>query len=420
MDKAMAKVYQTFSEVQKNSDEIIRAFDYVTRKFKTWNTIYFPAYHVRNMIGDMFMGALDGVKTSDYAKIMKNWFNKETATISVGGETTQYQRLLQAFEENLSSGTMIDAELNKAFSRSRTIPGVVRRGSEIREDFGRFVHFYRAMNDEYGALLKKGVKKDDAWEQATVSAMARVNQFKFDYRALTPFETKYMRRGIPFYTYTRKAVPTLLESLMLQPRYLVTLNRWQNELADRYDTMTIPDWMRELGYMKINDSWGMSADLLPTTVIEKAFKNPAASFNPIGQIPFEAQTGQDLFSGKPVDGMTDILMNKWRGFGLIKPGTEEGMLERKDKSTAEKILRLAGLPVTKIDTAEANQAFAEIRYKIVGEIEDLNARVDKKGYQLYLSDRNEGMTIRLKDKITGEVIWEGDSLAGARAAVKDV
>jgi len=420
MDKSMAQVYNSFSELQKNSDEIIRALDYVTRKFKTWNTIYFPAYHVRNMVGDMFMGALDGVKTSDYAKVMKNWFNKNTSTIAVGGETVQYNRLLETFEKNLSSGTYVDAELGRGISKGRTVPAMARQASEMREDFGRFVHFYRAMDDEYGALLKKKVSKEDAWEQATIQAIARVNHFKFDYRALTPFETKYVRRGIPFYTYTRKAVPTLLESLMLQPRYLVTLNRWQQELGDRYDTTTIPDWMRELGYMKITDSWGMGADLLPTTVIDKALNNPAASMNPLIQIPFEMQTGQDLFSGKPVDGIKDVLMNKWRGFNLIKPGNEEGMLERQDKPLAEKILRLAGLPVSKIDTAEANQAFAEIRYKIVGQIEDMNARLDKKGYSIYLSDRNEGMTIRIKDKVSGEVIWEGDSLAAARSQVADL
>lgn len=420
MDSAMHDVYKKFENLQHNADEVIRTLDYVTRKFKTWNTIYFPGYHVRNMIGDIFMGTLDGVKTSDYATVMKNWFKRSTSTINVGGQTTQYDRLFEAFERNLSSGTYVDAELSKGLNRVATIPGTVRKLSEGREDFGRFVHFYRAMDDEYGALLKKGVSKDKAWDEAIVKSMARVNQFKFDYAALTASEMKYMRRGIPFYTYARKAVPTLLESLMMQPKYLVTLNRWQNQLESRYDTAQLPDWMRELGYMKMTDGFGMANDLLPTATLEGALENPASKVNPLAQIPFELATGTDLFSGKPVDGWKDVLMNKWRGFNLYNPTENEGMLERTDKPVVEKVARLAGIPLAKIDDVESQQALTEARAKIQDKIEAWNSKMDKKGYAVYLSDRNDGMSIRIKDKTTGAVIWEGETLAEAKKAVEDL
>ena len=422
LDKKMAEVFSSFEEMQKNSDEIIRALDFVTRKFKTWNTIYFPGYHVRNMIGDMFMGAIDGVKTRDYSVIAAKWFKRDTAMINVGGENVRYADLYEAFDANLSSGTYVDAELlGKQSMKKLSIPAGVRKLSEGREDFGRFVHFYRAMNDEYAALLKKGVNKDVAWESAINSSMARVNHFKFDYRALTPFETKYMRRGIPFYTYTRKAVPTLLESLMLQPKYLVTLNRWQEDLADRYDMTQLTDWMRDFGYMKLTDDWGITDALLPTAVLKDAFSNPIDRINPIGQIPIEAKTGEDLFSGRPVEGMTDILMNKWRGFGLYNPmNNKEGLTEREDKTTGEKILRIAGIPVNKFDDKEKNQVFTEIRYKLVGKLNDINASLEKKGFSIFMSERNDGMSIKIRDKVSGQIIWEGESLAEAQKRARSL
>jgi hypothetical protein len=210
--------------------------------------------------------------------------------------------------------------------------------------------------------------------------------------------------------------------MLLQPKYLVTLNRWQEQLADRYSMAQLPDWMRELGYMKLTPGYGMSQDLSPTSVLDKTFtNNPVSSLNPLVQIPFEYQTKTDLFSGRPVEGMTEVLMNKWRLFGLINPkGDKEGLFERKDKTLQEKILRFAGFPVAKIDEVEQEQVFAEVRYKIMGRIQDMSAKLDKKGFTVYLSERNDGTSIRIKDKVSDQVVWEGESLSEAEKAVAEL
>jgi hypothetical protein len=119
--------------------------------------------------------------------------------------------------------------------------------------------------------------------------------------------------------------------------------------------------------------------------------------------------------------MTEVLMNKWRLFGLINPkGDKEGLLERQDKTLQEKILRVAGFPVAKIDEVEQEQVFAEVRYKIMGRIQDMSAKLDKKGFTVYLSERNDGTSIRIKDKVSDQVVWEGESLSEAEKAVAEL
>jgi hypothetical protein len=330
------------------------------------------------------------------------------------------QEFLEMYEKNLGSGGFLSSELDNGLLKGRGPGATVRRASEGREDFGRIVHFYRAMTDEYKAALKTGVGKDEAWREAMESSIARVNKFKFDYSALTKNEMKYMRRGMPFYTYMRKAIPTLTESLMLNPKYLATINRAQTGLEDRYGDTLLPDWMRQLGYGKISGEYGMAGTILPTQTIKDMFQNPVSNLNPAVQIPFEMNSGQDTFSHRPLqnggglDSLREILGNKWRGTTQVQDLTGynigTGTSPDSDKTTLEKWASFMGLPIKRVGEQEKEQALTEMKYNLRGAIDKISADVEELGYSVYQSDRKDGVSLRVKDQTTGEVIFEADSL----------
>jgi hypothetical protein len=409
--------YRNLSSLGANdTKELLRTIDWVTRKFKTWNTVYAPGYHVRNMIGDMFLGHMDGVKANDYKKILEKWPRRSTAQIDIGGRTHPMDDLVNAYYDNVSSGTFFDTDLGSSLSiRGRTAPGMVRKASEKREDFGRIVHFYRAMDDEVGALIKKGVDPEKAWAEGMNTAIARVNRFKFDYSALTEFEQRVMRRGIPFYTYMRKAVPTLLESMLLNPKYLSNVNRLQMNAEGQWgEDMVFPDWLRSMGFMKlpVGENWGMTDDLLPTNVLETVTRNPVSSMNPIIQMGFEAQSGKDTFTGKPIPGdsslerMPSILVNK---YGRVPRLVNSTLDQNPDNSNMEKLLKFMGLPIRQLDAKTERAAYGEMKYNINKELDKIQKDLESKGYSVFMSNRKDGMSFRVKDKVSGETVFDGKS-----------
>src|SRR6185369_11060828 len=129
------------------------------------------------------------------------------------------------------------------------------------------------------------------------ASTSRVNKYKFDYGALTRTEQQVMRRGMPFYTYMRKAIPTLADSLYLSPRNLVQTNKAFNSLTGndgKFDAHDLPSYLKEAGFMSLmggSEPTGITGSFLPQDVFSNAFENPAANLNPLLKGIFETQTG---------------------------------------------------------------------------------------------------------------------------------
>lgn len=400
--------YVALSKVgSEESAKVLRSIDWVTRKFKTGNTLYWPGFHIRNFISDAYMGALDGVNPKEYAQVIKGWSNKASgATLDVGGETMSFSKLLDSYDRNAASGGFASTEVHNATKRELTgegvaahlkhptsWPGAVRRGSEHREDFGRFTHFYHAMKEEYPAALKKfNGDKAKAYDAAINASVFRVNKYKFDYGALTKTEQQVMRRGMPFYTYMRKAIPTLVESMALSPRNLVMTNKVFNTMVpdgkDRWDAPVLPDYLENMGFAQIaggEEPWGIGGGMLPQDVFNNTFNNPAANLNPLIKAPFEIQSGKDTFSGKPVNNLADLLGNNFRG---------KAMYDKMNKSSSEvtlqeKLASVLGIPLVHVTKEKQDNQINNLRYQLNDRIKELDTKAKDLGYHIYLTSKNE-------------------------------
>jgi hypothetical protein len=130
---------------------------------------------------------------------------------------------------------------------------------------------------------------------------------------------------------------------------------------------------------------------------------------------FEANSGKDTFTGMPIEGdssierIPNIIKNKLRPLKL-----SQDLVTENNKTNVEKIARLLGMPLTRIDQKETNAAYANINFELSKILRKLDESVAAKGYSVYRSNRKSGISLRVKDETTGEVVFEGDSVESVK------
>jgi hypothetical protein len=80
-----------------------------------------------------------------------------------------------------------------------------------------------------GAAMNRQLRQGVAPEIAAEN----VNKLHFDYDALTDFEKNYMRRLVPFYTFSRKNLPLQVETLLTQPGITANTYKPFNQEGDK-------------------------------------------------------------------------------------------------------------------------------------------------------------------------------------------
>jgi hypothetical protein len=405
LDKDIEAVYDNYNklvEYGKNArvDAVSLLFANVNKVFKTANTIYWPGFHIRNAVSDIFMGALDGVNPHRYDQIFRGLTHKDTALLKVGNERVPFRKVYDSYFKNAATAGFFDSEFKHAFDprdlstmkyMNSTLKGTagqinskLRNISQHREDIGRLVHYYHALDDEMAHQLKKGLKGDVAWKNAEEAALSRVNKFKFDYNALTPKEQNMRRFGMPFYTYMRKSTPVLLENILMNPKHFSRIQRMQDSLAPSEDFKgaSLPRWMQEMAYSELSSGKhiGFTDQLLPTRSLHETFSNPFVRANPILQGFSEYQTGKDTFSGKPVGegltGVADILKNKMRAVSTLRSFDSE------TKPTLDKYMGFLGIPIVQVTPARQGQRLRELEDKVTQQSASWNKKLKGMGLKI--------------------------------------
>lgn len=423
LDKDMAKTITAVNRMSSGTlpaedgmNHFVKALDAVTKKFKTMNTVYFPGYHVKNFMSDMLFGALDGVMPQDYMDIIKGMHGGPGAQVTLGKEKMLYSELKSLYEKNASSG-FISSEIGTGGGK---ISSAVRRGAEAREDFGRLAHFKSAMEDNFPNELAKingprtATNVQAATDRAVQSSVYRVNKYKFDFNALTPTERNFMRRGVPFYTYARKAIPTIMESMLLSPKYLSYLNSVQTNLGSGDAGELLPGWMKAIGYGQLvggKHPWGIDDSLTPASTMRQLDPSGfAGQMNPILQGIFELKSNKDTFSGAKLNGVFDPnrVLNKVRLAQVIKKGAGD------NSPVAEQALNLAGIPVRQVTEARTKSAVQAKMKELKNELKTITGKVSNQGYSVFLSERKNGTSIHITDasnKVVADLKTPTDAIA---------
>lgn len=423
----MGKVAQGIDEMFESvsSSKLMRAYDTALRTWKTGVTIYAPSHHIRNMVGDVFMSWLDGVSNPMYytkaAQIlkanhhrysdMKVGKNPLADILGENVEPTLLKQITGQAQERLPKGTRvivngraggkkypitIDQVYQMGYrhglfphsAQIEDLPGTetlmeslanrfhpgkagvfqpakgkvahgVRQLSESREHYARIAHYLHALENTKATDLQDLFYK----------AAERVRKYHPDGLDLTVTEKKVMRRLFPFYSWTRKAIPLVLEGMVMNPGKILAYPKIMSSMQESQgiessvsdpwpDDQLFPDWLAsttigptipwdssfaraiarsddEVGYGLINP--GNPA----TDILEDYGNDPVKgvgnSITPFLKIPAELAFGTNFQSGAPISDKTEYidknipllstisrLTNGAVGTGLVEGGDLKG------------------------------------------------------------------------------------------------
>lgn len=363
--KQIPRVVKDWTPGSVSSNEALQLYDRLLSMWKSSATIYRPAHHIRNLIGDVYLGMLDGVNGIRPYKLalqvqrsMKGAYetmmdvdnlvamgavSKSVAAPPPGriifrnksgtgftaeqiGAVAHQKGLLEhvsTLDDIIDMGKQGGGvSLTRPFGGK--VQAVARGASELTSHNTRLAHFIDKVMKSHGKDLPT------IFEQAS----RRARKFHPSGLDMTEFEKKYMRRIIPFYSWLRKSTPLLLEGIVMKPGVSVLPAKVNDALQEAggvdqangrsnpfpVDQM-FPKWIRDEGIGPISLPEGLmgaisnqqppgytqfGVGLNPLSSLISDFQHPGntvgSSLTPLAQIPIELITGRKIFTGEPITG----------------------------------------------------------------------------------------------------------------------
>jgi hypothetical protein len=233
---------------EKEMLKVLRMYDGALNWWKMWTLGARPAYHSKNVMGNVWNAYLGGVDNPArfaeasllQAKIIRNQLDgnvngipakelyEEMSKRGVIREGQYSGDIVRGIEDSLKGGSKNPLTPS---TRNPVLQAGFRVGQEL-EDNARIALFL----DQ----LKRGKSYDQAGKQ--------VQKYLFDYGDLSPFEQNVMKRLIPFYTWSRKNIPLQLNALVEHPDKISKFNLARENIqldANVPDYGDVPEYVTE-------------------------------------------------------------------------------------------------------------------------------------------------------------------------------
>jgi len=251
-------IFDSIQEIAKAKTPIEQAVNKVVAGFKFGKVVLNPATHARNVISNTILNwwklGIGPWRLDKYARGVKSILKKDEfykRALAQGADESTY-----AFQEisNLLLGPdakTIGKKITKNWKKFAKKTGEVYQGEEMIAKMTAFIDF-----------IKRGIPDDKAWKLAESAT--------FNYAQVTPFIRKLRTSlfGFPFITFTTKATPITLETLLKAPHRVSAIGKIKNAIENLSDVKTTareranePAWVRNGFYIKlpIKDKYGRSA-----------------------------------------------------------------------------------------------------------------------------------------------------------------
>jgi hypothetical protein len=337
-----------------------------------------PGFIMRNLYGGMFMNWLAGVSPVRYSQFMK-----------------AYSRL--AMEREVSVGRASDRDLAKLIKSQGKVPeehmvyvrelsdsgafGPGQAGVEFRDTSqpinvgGREVTFQnlkpwsssflplrgmRKLNVKAETILRGTIGFDRLASGQTIeNAFDDIIKFHFDYDDLSKFEREGIKRLIPFYTWTRRAIPLMMEQYAVNPapfhRYMQGMQALEAEPGTR-EGQVMPKWLLRQGgvptdielfgqggpgnslffapdlpmrtfYDIVNPMF--KGDMSPTERLSEGLRAAASMVTPMFKAPLEAGFQRNIWKGYNFDGRYEYVPSAFKIIPGLMPMLSAAGLARR-------------------------------------------------------------------------------------------
>lgn len=312
MANYMDRVVKAYTD-DESIGTFLKWFDKGTGVWKKLVTVYNPAFHVNNWIG--------------------NLWNIWLAGFSHPGTFIDAARFLAGQDVRVgkySGEALRDAVLNHGITSSGLVGSIAREGGgtvgyakallgegtkmerlkQTAESVGGLVENHSRLSLFFDGLAK-GMDPE--------AAAKRVNEYLFDYSgaALSNFEQSIMRRVFPFWQWTRFNVPLQIKELTKQPSKFLAFKRGEEAFQTAFplteeEQQNRPEYLRQaLPVGRLPGGQPLLFNprlplqdlnkLLPFSDTQATGRDVLSSLNPIAQLPIEIATNYDLFTRKPIE-----------------------------------------------------------------------------------------------------------------------
>lgn len=299
--------------IEKSSSSM-KTYTKLLNAWKVGKTILNPAYHGRNIISNLVLNTVNGVHLADPRALKA--YAIASKELKHGGKYFD-----EAEKAGLLSKTFYNEELKDFIDpiSEESIKGIsswiknmarksVDKAGEFQtfnEDFAKLAHFI--------FKRKRGVDIDTAVKEAKRAI--------FDYGEITNLEQK-IKKFIPFYTFSRKAYPRILQIAVDSPGKIGQFNQLINAVGSLSDETEeeqkwLAPWMRNKFMVRLpmkdkdNNStyfdvtyilpWGDALAALNEGGIEGLGRNFTLMMTPFLKEVIEQGMGKDLYFDKEIE-----------------------------------------------------------------------------------------------------------------------
>lgn len=343
-DKAFIDSITASGPVEKAVDELARVtgFDAATSLFKRSVTGLFPAFHTRNYVSGHLQNfevlgkdALNPRNISDGHRMALAMAKPDKAkgmTVKLrGGKDVPMELALRPFEKRFGSSSSYIADIADATADNPSWLGrlmgekgkLIEKGAtsfnpmsaenpafKTARAVGNFIETQQKAT-AYLTALRQGKTVEQALDLATRAG--------FDYRALTKFESKFMRRLIPFYSFTRKNAEMQLKVLGENPQRINQIMVAIDNLGERpsqEERGKLPEYLQGQFATKLDDTaegrkqymsgYGTAVEAFADTLDPKGFvSQKVQQFNAPVKTVLESGLGVDAFREKQIKDVWD-------------------------------------------------------------------------------------------------------------------
>ncbi|HLO12803.1 MAG TPA: hypothetical protein VK190_11375 [Pseudoneobacillus sp.] len=357
VDKGSYALMKRYDHIN-STDGLEQFFTWFDKHMKFWKgtQLLSLGYHVRNIMGADFNRHVAGMSLADMSK------HDLTAT----KDLLSYDHKILP---KVVKGEQLDAKEKAIYDRVNeyTTSGL-RDSSRYRNDFSQFNNkFDKFMQDQgkqtaektsvankvitgavkgfdgvTGASFKAGATADDikryAMYQWAKENPAKIKLFggsknpveavkaaMFDYQDLTEFERKFMKRIMPFYTFSRKNVPFQFQQLLMNPvKYSNTAKVIQSMYqGNGLDKQDVPPYLKDaLGvptgkntilktYLPMSDIGNFGSPM-------SALKQAVSMETPLAKLPVEIASNYDFFKNQKIQDFKGQKTDQYLGLASPK------------------------------------------------------------------------------------------------------
>ena len=231
--------YRTLTS-QEEMNKFLKVYDGAQNWWKMWSLGVRPAYHTKNVIGNVWNSYLGGL-TNPQRFYDAGLFQTKLATNNLTGKVAG-KDAKELYEAMSTRGVFGEGQYGGDIVRNleREIQGGVRNPLTLSTQNPVLQAGFKVgqtLEDNARiALFLDQIKKGKSYDQAA----RHVQKYLFDYGDVSPFEQSVLKRFMPFYTWSRKNIPLQLEAIALHPDKINKLNL-AKENIQAANNVQVPD-----------------------------------------------------------------------------------------------------------------------------------------------------------------------------------